>query len=84
MTGNPAHRPSLVDFANIITKKISILIAGHVITEQGPVRDYQTFQYLNIHTGEPGKPEGRDAEVAEGPQHQGLLLLHPDRTHSEV
>ena len=51
MTGNPAHRPSLVDFANIITKKISILIAGHVITEQGPVRDYQTFQLLNIHLG---------------------------------
>ena len=27
-----------MDFANIITKKISILIAGHVITEEGPVR----------------------------------------------
>ena len=67
MTGNPAHRPSLVDFANIITKKISILIAGHVITDQGPVGDIQTFQHLTIHPGEPGKPEGRDAEVAEGP-----------------
>jgi len=37
LSGNPAHRPSLIDFANIITKKISILISGHVITEQGPV-----------------------------------------------
>ena len=26
-----------MDFANIITKKISILIAGHVITDEGPV-----------------------------------------------
>ena len=34
----PSNRPSLMDFANIITKKISILIAGHVITEEGPVR----------------------------------------------
>jgi len=40
LTGNPAHRPSLVDFANVITKKISILIAGHVITEQGQVNLY--------------------------------------------
>merc|ERR1719239_151132 len=37
LAGNPAHRPSLMDFANIITKKISILIAGHVITDEGPV-----------------------------------------------
>jgi len=37
LTGNPAHRPSLVDFANIITKKISLLICGHVLQEQGPV-----------------------------------------------
>lgn len=37
LTGNPAHRPSLVDFANIITKKISVLICGHVLTEEGPV-----------------------------------------------
>merc|ERR1711983_278840 len=28
---------SLVDFANIITKKLSLLICGHVMTEQGPV-----------------------------------------------
>ena len=33
LTGNPAHRPSLVDFANIITKKLSLLICGHVMTE---------------------------------------------------
>ena len=35
LTGNPAHRPSLVDFANIITKKLSLLICGHVMTEVG-------------------------------------------------
>jgi len=37
LSGNPAHRPALVDFANLLTKKISILITGHVLTEQGPV-----------------------------------------------
>ena len=37
LTGNPAHRPSLVDFANIITKKMSLLVCGHVLQEEGPV-----------------------------------------------
>ena len=37
VSGNPAHRPSLVDFANIITKKMSLLVCGHVLTEEGPV-----------------------------------------------
>jgi len=37
LTGNPAHRPSLVDFANIITKKLSLLVCGHVMKEEGPV-----------------------------------------------
>ena len=32
MTGNPGHRPALVDFANLITKKVSLLICGHVLT----------------------------------------------------
>ena len=32
MTGNPGHRPALVDFANLITKKASLLICGHVMT----------------------------------------------------
>ena len=32
LTGNPAHRPPLVDFANLITKKLSLLICAHVIT----------------------------------------------------
>jgi solute carrier family 12 sodium/potassium/chloride transporter 2 len=35
LTGNPAHRPPLVDFANLITKKLSLLICAHVITEPG-------------------------------------------------
>merc|ERR1719450_2101364 len=37
LTGNPATRPPLVDFANLITKKLSLLICGHVITEPGSV-----------------------------------------------
>ena len=32
LTGNPAHRPPLLDFANLLTKKLSLLICGHVIT----------------------------------------------------
>jgi len=37
LTGNPAHRPSLVDFANIITKKISLLVCGQILQDDGPV-----------------------------------------------
>jgi len=37
LSGNPAHRPPLVDFANLITKKLSLLICGHVIEEPGSV-----------------------------------------------
>ena len=33
-SGNPAHRPSLVDFAHLITKKTSLLICGDVMDEQ--------------------------------------------------
>ena len=32
LTGNPGHRPALVDFANLLTKKTSLLICGHVLT----------------------------------------------------
>jgi len=32
LTGNPAHRPPLVDFANLVTKKLSLLICGQVLT----------------------------------------------------
>jgi len=35
LTGNPAERPPLVDFANLITKKLSLLICAHVVTEPG-------------------------------------------------
>merc|ERR1711963_288020 len=38
LTGNPAHRPPLVDFANLLTKKLSLLICGHVITDPGSVQ----------------------------------------------
>jgi hypothetical protein len=41
LTGNPAHRPALVDFANIITKKTSLLICGHVLNDPAPVNLYK-------------------------------------------
>ena len=60
-SGNPAHRPSLVDFANVITKKLSLLIRGHVSLESGPVnitnlkegmqawlKDHQIAGYYNF------------------------------------
>jgi solute carrier family 12 sodium/potassium/chloride transporter 2 len=31
LTGMPGSRPPLVDFANLITKKVSLLICGHVL-----------------------------------------------------
>ena len=35
LSGNPAHRPPLVDFANLLTKKLSLLICGHVVKPPG-------------------------------------------------
>ena len=65
-----------MDFANIITKKISILIAGHVITDEGPVGHNEPLIWTFVSLGEHGQPERGNAEVVEGPQHQGLLLMH--------
>ena len=39
-SGVPAHRQPLVDFANLITKKLSLLICAHVEENQG-------YQYLD-------------------------------------
>lgn len=51
LTGNPAHRPPLVDFANLITKKLSLLICGHVVSEPGslhlPTLKESTQAWLN-------------------------------------
>jgi len=33
MSGNPAHRKPLIDFGNLITKKMSLLICGHILPE---------------------------------------------------
>lgn len=33
LSGNPAHRQPLVDFANLITKKMSLLICSHIIID---------------------------------------------------
>ena len=32
LSGTPASRPPLIDFANLITKNISLLVCGHVLT----------------------------------------------------
>merc|ERR1719186_1191878 len=37
LTGIPAHRPPLIDFANLITKKLSLLICGHVVMPPGSI-----------------------------------------------
>ena len=42
MSSIPGHRPALVDFANLITKKTSLLICGHVMTG-----DQVSIRYLN-------------------------------------
>ncbi|KFM60478.1 Solute carrier family 12 member 2, partial [Stegodyphus mimosarum] len=34
LTGHPSHRPALVDFSYTITKKLSLLICGNVITKE--------------------------------------------------
>ena len=33
LTGRPSTRTSLLDFANCISKKISLLVCGHIVTE---------------------------------------------------
>merc|ERR1711892_778384 len=33
LSGNPTHRIPLLDFGNLITKKLSLLVTGHVITD---------------------------------------------------
>merc|ERR1719273_326573 len=41
MSGIPAHRQPLVDFANLLTKKLSLLICAHV-------EDNSNYQYLDV------------------------------------
>ena len=41
LTGNPAARPSLVDFANSITKGTSLMICGYVV----PVSSFGDTEY---------------------------------------
>ena len=36
LSGNPTHRIPLIDFGNIITKKLSLLICSHVLEENTP------------------------------------------------
>ena len=50
LTGIPAHRPPLIDFANLITKKLSLLICGHVVMvgnlEHEMLEKLSTFFYI--------------------------------------
>ena len=39
MSGNPAHRKPLIDFGNLITKKMSLLICGHILPENSLTDD---------------------------------------------
>ena len=34
LTGNPIHRQPLLDFANLLTKKLSLLICANIVTEE--------------------------------------------------
>ena len=36
LSGNPTHRIPLIDFGNLITKKLSLLVCSHVVTENKP------------------------------------------------
>merc|ERR1711962_1079605 len=36
LSGNPTHRVPLIDFANLLTKKLSILICSEVLTDEIP------------------------------------------------
>ena len=36
LSGNPTHRIPLIDFGNIITKKLSLLVCSHVLEENTP------------------------------------------------
>merc|ERR1712203_414393 len=35
LSGHPASRPALVDFAHLITKNLSLLVCGHIVPEKG-------------------------------------------------
>ncbi|QQP39998.1 Uncharacterized protein FKW44_013884 [Caligus rogercresseyi] len=43
-TGLPAHRPPLVDFANLITKKLSLLMCAHVVVGDAPFKSMELLQ----------------------------------------
>ena len=47
MTGNPAHRQPLVDFANLITKRSSLLICANIETDLDREEDKETKEVIN-------------------------------------
>ena len=49
LSGTPASRPPLIDFANLITKNISLLVCGHVLTVS-ITRNLISYFYLKIST----------------------------------
>ena len=50
MSGNPAHRPPLVNFASLVTHSSSLLICGHIMPDDG-TQAYMPilFPSLSIH-----------------------------------
>ena len=49
LSGNPAHRQPLVDFANLLTKKLSLLVCVQVLSqdEQPAVDTQQLAKHVN-------------------------------------
>jgi solute carrier family 12 sodium/potassium/chloride transporter 2 len=45
LSGNPSHRQPLVDFANLVTKKLSLLICAHV----EKVRPVPGMEHPSVH-----------------------------------
>jgi solute carrier family 12 sodium/potassium/chloride transporter 2 len=48
LCGNPAHRQPLVDFANLLTKKLSLLVCANVVVVSPPNKDEE--QQAGVYT----------------------------------
>lgn len=54
MTGHPNHRPVLIDFAYLLTKNLSLLVCGDIVTNAAShrYRNYlhkQAADWCNLH-----------------------------------
>lgn len=69
LTGFPGHRPALVDFANLITKKVSLLICAQVVTDSRP--------YNLTHLKDDGQKWMKDHSI------RGFFLANQSTTFEE-